>query len=195
MLGWRRSGSRLALAAMPRLPAEGAAEVGEDVAEEIGADDDLERLRPQHEARRHRVDQPLLGLDVRVVARRRGAKTSSQRTMPYCWALLLVTLVTFRRLPRPGQLEGVADDPLAPLLGEERGLDGDLAPGAARRRSCARRCRRTRPRVFSRTTTQSTVSGVALRERTRRPPAAAAPGARRRTGRTPGRSPAAAPRG
>ncbi len=25
------------------------------------------------------------------------AKTSSQRVIPYCWALLLVTLVTFRR--------------------------------------------------------------------------------------------------
>ena len=57
-------------------------------------------------------------------------KTSSQRTMPYCWALLLVTLETFFRAGA-GQVEGEADDPLAAVLGEQRRLDGDLAAGAA----------------------------------------------------------------
>ena len=82
---------------MPEAAGQRAAEVGQDVGEQIGGDHHLERLRPQHEARRHRVDQPLLGLDARVLGATRR-NTSSQSIMPYCWAFDLVTLVTFLRL-------------------------------------------------------------------------------------------------
>jgi hypothetical protein len=48
MLGWRRCGSRLALATTPRLPAK--AQVGEDVGKQVGGYDSFQVLRPEHEA-------------------------------------------------------------------------------------------------------------------------------------------------
>ena len=46
--------------------------------------------------------------------------------MPYCWALLLVTLVTFRFGRVMREVECVADDPLAAERGEDRRLQGNL---------------------------------------------------------------------
>ena len=47
--------------------------------------------------------------------------------MPYCWALDLVTLETFFSGAGAGQVEGEPHDALAADLGEQGGLDGNLA--------------------------------------------------------------------
>ena len=59
--GYSRSGLMLADGAMPIVPAHGRAEVGEDVAEQVGADDDVEPVGMLHEMRRQDVDVVLVG--------------------------------------------------------------------------------------------------------------------------------------
>ena len=61
-----RPGWRLALAAMPSPPIEPRAQVREDVAIEVGGDDDLEPLRLAHQFQRQRVHVAVLPLDVGV---------------------------------------------------------------------------------------------------------------------------------
>ena len=78
---------------------EGAAEIGEDVAEEVGGDDHIERFRPEHEAGSHRVDEPV-SVSTSGYSAATRAKTSFQSVIAYCWALSLVTLVTLRRRVR-----------------------------------------------------------------------------------------------
>ena len=46
--------------AMPIVPVQAGPEVGEDVAEQVRADDDVEPVRMQHEMRRQDVDVVLV---------------------------------------------------------------------------------------------------------------------------------------
>ena len=59
-------GRRLALARHAHAALQRRAEVGEDVAEEIRGDDHVERVGPQHHARRERVDEDVLVADVGI---------------------------------------------------------------------------------------------------------------------------------
>ncbi len=86
------------------------AEVGEDVAEEIRGDDDVEAVGPQHHARRERIHEHVLVADVRIargdlggdlvpehVAEARGIRLGRARQHP---------------APLARELEGVLDDAL-----------------------------------------------------------------------------------
>ena len=65
--GNSRSGLRLADGAMPIVPVTAGPEVGEDVAEQVRADDDVEPVGVQHEVRGEDVDVVLVGPDVRIL--------------------------------------------------------------------------------------------------------------------------------
>ena len=155
-LGWRRVGSRLALGAMPRLPGDRGAEIGEDVAEQVAGHHDVEGggiARPSARRGRRRGSG-------RVVMCGNSAATSSNDVVPQRHPVAQrVGLRRARHVPAAvlaRVLERVADDPLDAVAGEHGGLDGELgrvpavdAPaGAARTRPrCSRarrRCRRPR---------------------------------------------------
>ena len=89
--------------------------------------------------------------------------------MPYCWALRLGHAGDLCASAGQRQVEGVADDPLAALLGEQAGLDGDLLAASARDRLRPPMPAYS-PSVFSRTTTQSMRLGGAVAQRARRRP-------------------------
>ena len=55
--------------AMPIVPQHGGPEVGQDVAEQVRADDDVEPVGMLHEMRGQDVDVVLVGADVGVAAR------------------------------------------------------------------------------------------------------------------------------
>ena len=104
---------------------QGGAEVGQDVAEEVGGDDDVEAVGPQHHARREGVHEHPLVADVGValghgrgdlvpehVAVARGVRLGRARD---------------EAAPLAGEREGVLDDPLDAGAREDGGLDADLA--------------------------------------------------------------------
>ena len=64
--------------AMPIVPVHGGAEVGQDVAEQVRADDDVEQSGTLHEVRGQDVDVVLVDADVRIVARPSPRNRSSQ---------------------------------------------------------------------------------------------------------------------
>ena len=101
--GVAASGSMLALAAMPMLPARALPRSERMSPKRLLADDDIERLGPKHESRGHGVDQPCSVSTVGIFGGDPG-EDSSQSVMPYCWALLLVTLVTFLRRVAPARM-------------------------------------------------------------------------------------------
>ena len=70
--GYSRSGLMLPEGAMPIEPTHRGPEIGQDVAEQIRADHDVEPIGMAHEMRGQDVDVVLVGLDVGVVARDRG---------------------------------------------------------------------------------------------------------------------------
>ena len=115
---------------------QGAAQVGEDVAEQVRSDHDLQRVRPEDEAGRHRVDEPLFGLDIGVF----GGNVP-EGVVPKDHAVLLgVALGDAGHLAafaRSGQVERVADDPLAADRGKHGGLDRHLVLRAAAREVAA----------------------------------------------------------
>ena len=73
------------------------ADVGEDVAEQVRRDDDVERLRMRDHARGERVDVVLAVLDRRVVLRARPSATSSHSTIECRSAFDLVALASIFR--------------------------------------------------------------------------------------------------
>ena len=96
--------------------------VGEDVAEEVLGEDDVEVAGDVHEVHRHGVDELVLEGDVGVVGLRlrrrwRARAASTSRT------LALSTEVTFLRRLR-GELEGDAGDADDFGLGVAHGVDG-----------------------------------------------------------------------
>ena len=75
---------------------------------------DFQRVGPQHEARGHGVHQPLLRLNIRILQ-----LNAVEHLVPEHHAVLLgIALGDARHLlalAGPRQLEGVADDALAPF--------------------------------------------------------------------------------
>ena len=106
---------------------EPGAEVGEDVAVEVGQDQDVVQLGLLHELHAHVVDDPVLEFDVGV----RLGDLAADFEEEAVGELEDVRLVDARDLlpaVLPGVLEGVLDDPLAPGDGDR--LDRDPRVGA-----------------------------------------------------------------
>ena len=129
MLGLRRSGSRLALAAIPRLPARAlprSDRISPKRFEATTTSSVSGAARSGQPSRR-----PDTGRSRRLENRRRTrSKQSSQSDHA---VLLGVALGHAGDLAGAGggELEGEANDPLAALFGEQGGLDGDLLARAA----------------------------------------------------------------
>ena len=79
--GYSFSGLMLPPGAIPIEPGDGRAEIGEDVAEEVRRHHHVEPVRVLDEVGGQDVDVELVGLHVRVFARRSAAKRSSQNGM------------------------------------------------------------------------------------------------------------------
>ena len=94
--------------------------IGENVAKEIGGDDDVEAFRMEHEVHRHRVDDALLELDAsRIVTRDHAALVEEESLRE----LENVRLVHERHLATAvlhGVVERVPDDPLRALSRDDR---------------------------------------------------------------------------
>ena len=113
------------------------AEIGQDVAEQVRGDDDVERVRRGDESRGHRVDMEACRLDVGKLA-----GDAARRLVPEHHRIFL--RVRFRHrgelaAPRARLLEGEAQDAFDPGAGENGCLDRHLvrradmhAPAGAR---------------------------------------------------------------
>src|SRR5438067_881604 len=96
----------------------GRTEIGQDVAEQIRTDEDIEPIRMAHEMRGQDVDVVLVGLDLGIVLADRGeALVPERHCMDDAVRLGRRGDVLFARLR---QLEGVAHDPVAAAAGEHR---------------------------------------------------------------------------
>src|SRR6478735_4863104 len=109
---------------------QGRAEVGEDVGVQVGGDDHGEVFRVQDELGAHRVDQDALGGDIGVVQ-----GNPLEGFVPEDHAVLLGVGLgdggDLLHRAGPGEIEREAHDALAALLGEQRGLQGDIVARAA----------------------------------------------------------------
>ena len=115
---------------MPIEPAHRRAEIGQDVAEQVGADDDVEPVRMLHEMRGQDVDVELVGADVRVIRlHRREALVPERHGVDDAVRLGRGGDVLLRPLAR--QLEGVAHDAVGAAAGEDRFLHRGFVLGAA----------------------------------------------------------------
>ena len=107
-------------------PDQAAGQVAEDVAEQVGGDEHVELVRVLDQLHGAVVDDHLLELDVRVLRRQPPARLEEQAAR----ALEDVRLVHQRQPPALVLLhvvEGVLDDPLAPLAGDDRDALGGRA--------------------------------------------------------------------
>ena len=107
---------------------ERRAEVGEDVAEQVGADHHVEPVRVAHEMRRQDVDVILVRLDVRVLLAHLGEALVPE------WhgvddAVRLGGRGHVLLLRRAGEVEGELEDTVDALAGEDRLLNGHLVVG------------------------------------------------------------------
>ena len=110
--------------------AHGGPEVGQDVAEQVGADDDVEELRALHEVRGQDVDVVLVGADVRDSCAPIALKRSSQYGIVIEMPFDLVADVRCFALRVARELERVAQDAVDALAREDGLLEHDLALGA-----------------------------------------------------------------
>ena len=113
---------------MPIDPTHRRTEIGQDVAEQVRADDDVEPIGMAHEMRGQDIDVVLVGLDVGIVARDRGEALVPERHR-------VDDAVRLGRrgdvlLAGAGELEGVAHDPVAAAPGEHRFLHRHFVLGA-----------------------------------------------------------------
>ena len=103
-------------------------DVGEDVAEQVVGDDDVEALGLRDEEHRRGVDVLVVGRDVGNSAAT-SSKTRRQRPPACTSTFVLCTSVRCLR-SRAAAGEGVADHPLDAVRGVEAGLGRDLVPAA-----------------------------------------------------------------
>ncbi len=90
---------------------EGGGKIAEDVGVEVGGDDRVDRLRPQHHARRHRVDELLVDGDLGIVL----ADERCDLVPKHHAVALRVRLGYHGQMaarPRAGDIEGEAHDAL-----------------------------------------------------------------------------------
>src|SRR6476469_2712735 len=97
---------------------ERAAKIGQEIAEEVRADHDIERLRLEHEPGGHGIDEPLLGGYLWIFGR-----DPAEDLVPERHAVLLgIALGHARYLSlraRHREVECVADDTFAAVRGED----------------------------------------------------------------------------
>ena len=107
----------------------GRPEVGEDVAEQVGADDHVEPVRVAHEMGGQDVDVELAGLDLGILLgdRREALVPVGHGDGD---AVRLGGGDDLATIARHGEVEGIAHDALAALLGEDGGLDRPFELGA-----------------------------------------------------------------
>jgi hypothetical protein len=123
--GYRRSGSMLPVGGDSEAPGQRRREVAQDIGVQVRRDDGVQRRRPHHHARRHRVDEFLVPLDVGKLARDlMGDLVPHHHGMP-----LRVALGHDGEVPagtRPRQFEGVAQDALDAGARHHRNVGRDL---------------------------------------------------------------------
>ena len=105
-----------------------AADVGQDVPEQVAGDDHVQLLRVEHEARRQRVHVLVLDADLGVLLAHQRDDLVPEHHGVVEGVRLGAGDELLLALHR--QVEGVADDALGALAGEERGLGHDLIGGA-----------------------------------------------------------------
>ena len=94
--GKRPRGIQVRARRQPEAAGDRGAQVGQDVAEQVRGDDDVEVLRAPHQIHARGVDEQRLGPDVRDSRARRRRKTRSQNAMLKPCAFDLVTDVSSR---------------------------------------------------------------------------------------------------
>ena len=104
-------------AASPRPPCSAAAEVRDDVAEQIVRDDHIELRRILHHQQRQRVDVDDAAASISGYSAPTSRNTRCQSACPWVMALLLSAMQTFCRRFVRGVLERVAHDPVNTLVG------------------------------------------------------------------------------
>ena len=131
MEGNLRSGLRLAVGRDAERAGQRGGEVGQDVGVQVGGDDGVDGLRLQRHAHGHGVDQHLVPGARRGTRAATSAAISSHITMPWRWALDLVTTVKQLARARAGEREGKAHDARDAGAREHGDVGGGLLGQAA----------------------------------------------------------------